>query len=145
MASFNSTVDGMGFEEMNQPEIQLSNIMIAGSIVAGELGSFAGNLYGASINNGDGTLRSNLLGSATSQTWGGVIQTGSFSTNAGSIGFIKLGMPFPIASTGYYAVATATGSATGIEKSYISGVRHTSGVNFIGAANLRYDFIAVGV
>jgi hypothetical protein len=143
MASTNSTIDGMGFEEMNQLGIQEANIMIAGSVVAGELGSFAGDLYGDNIYGTDGALKSALLGSATTNVWGGFIQAGSFETTTGSKGFIAFGTPYSSA-TSYYVNATATGSATGFEESYISGTRNISGVNFVGAAELRYDWIAVG-
>ena len=56
MASTNSTVDGMGFEEMNQPGSQTANVWLTGSLVtqagiqtAGDI-SGAGNTYTTNVN-----------------------------------------------------------------------------------------------
>lgn len=168
MASTNSTIDGMGFEEINQAGDMPANMWITGSVIAdsfvsgttvyGTTGNFvtANATTGSiatlrntnivnvgSISDSDGRHRSSLLGSATSNVWGGFMQAGSFTTSAGSIGFIKLGTPYTSA-TSYYVNATATGSATGFGLSYVSGTRHISGVNFVGAAALRYDWVAIG-
>lgn len=172
MASFNSTIDGMGFEEVNQAS---STEIISGTNIYGTTGSFVTtkittanvvtgnittvvattgsavttrntniNFIGSCTDTNTGRLKSNLIGSATTKVYGAYIQAGSFDTTAGSLGFINFGTPYTSA-TSYYVNAIPTGSITGYEKSYISGVRHISGVNFVGAAALRYDYIAVGI
>jgi hypothetical protein len=145
MASWNSTVDGLGFEEVNQSG---QTEIISGTNVYGTTGSFVNlnttNIKSSNIEDTNGELRSNLIGSATTNVYGGFIQTGSLLTSAGSQGFIKLGTPYTSA-TSWYAVVSPCGSATGFEKWYLSGLRNASGVNFVGAASLRYDFIAVGL
>lgn len=146
MASNVSTVDGMGFEEVNQSSYT--------DMVSGASGYFtnlnvtaisAGNVSTiGSFVEGSKRLQSTLLGSATTNVWGGFIQAGSLLTNSGSLGFVKFGTPYTSASS-YYITAAPCGSAPGFEKWYISGVRHISGVNFIGAASTRYDWIAAGI
>ena len=157
MASNVSTIDGLGFEEVNQAS---STEIISGTNVYGTTGSFGtvkvttGNiatvntttLSGTTIRvGGEGTLHSVQLGSATTQLYTGLVKAGSLNTSAGSVGFIKLGTAFAGGATGWYASITSTGSYTGFDQSYISGTRHTSGVNVVGAASTRYDWIAVGI
>lgn len=151
MASLNSTVDGMGFEEVNQ---ESSTDLISGANVYGTTGSFTNtrittaNIATAnitSLSDANGALVSNIIGSATVQTYGGYIQAGSLLTSAGSVGFVKFGKPFTSA-TSYYVTTTPCGSSAGtFWPGYTSGLKHASGVNFVGAANLRYDFVAVGI
>lgn len=134
MASNVSTVDGMGFEEVNQSSYT--------DMISGLSGCFTLlNTTTAYLDNKE--LKSTLLGSETTNIWGGFIQAGSLLTSAGSVGFVKFGTPYTSA-TSYYVVATSCGSVASYEKSYISGARNASGVNFVGAASARYDWIAVG-
>ncbi len=157
MASNVSTVDGMGFEEVNQSSftetisgtnIYASNSVTTEGVLAGSfLGNFAAitDIYGTgSIIDNRGRLRSSLLGSATTNVWGAFIQAGSLLTTTGNVGFVKFGTPFSSA-TSYYVTASPCGSATSFENWYISGTRNASGVNFVGAASLRYDWQAVGL
>lgn len=161
MASNVSTVDGMGFEEVNQLSFtdmvsgtsgcfmtidadaaDITNIATAGILASAIIG---GNISAVgSVVDNKGRLQSSLLGSATTNVWGAYAQVGSLSTNTGSQGFIKFGTPYS-SSTSYYVVTTACGSATGFEQSYISGLRNASGANFVGAASLRYDWVAFGI
>ena len=150
MTSMNGTVDGMGFEEVNQAT---STEIVSGTNVYGTTGSFVTakittvnttTVNASTVTNSEGTLKSSLLGSATTKVYGAFIQAGSFDTSAGSVGFVKFGVPYSSA-TSYYVNATPTGSITGYEESYVSGTRNASGVNFVGAAALRYDWIAVGL
>jgi hypothetical protein len=151
MVSNVSTADGLGFEEVNQAT---DTDLVSGANIYGTTGSFvnarittANIATGTftSLNDTNGALKSNILGSATSLTYGGYVQAGSILTTTGSIGFIKFGVPFTSA-TSYYVTATPCGSSAGtFWAGYTSGLKHASGVNFVGAANLRYDFVAVGI
>lgn len=169
MTGTNATVDGMGFEEVEQLVTNTSyalssyfsgaqarfdtvNSVITNADTIGTGGmSFttyiSGNnirLTGSYIDANTGRLRSVLLGSATTNVWGGFIQAGSFTTDAGSQGFVKFGTPYS-SSSSYYVTVTPCGSSTTFEQSYISGTRNASGINFVGAASLRYDWLATGI
>ena len=167
MASTNSTIDGMGFEEMGQVGSQTPSTWIAGSFTA-ELGItthknlFAtGSVYGtdAIVTKIDATIGSltNLRVTTPTTTQGvlysvqvgspvsysGIVKTGSLITSAGSQGFVKFGTSFASAN-GWYVNLSPCGSIAGYEESYLSGLRHASGINMVGAADLRYDWIAIG-
>lgn len=148
--------DGLGGEEITTSGTTIQDLVqpyFTGSITTESQISGA-NLYitdvisgaaiaGESLQNASGVLTSTLVGSATTNTWGAFVQTGSFDTGVGSTGFLKLGTPF--ATAAWSATVTSTGSIAGYEESYTSGVKNASGVNFVGAASLRYDFIAAGL
>ena len=101
---------------------------------------------GSAIVDGEGRIRSTVIGSATAQVFGGVLQTGSVVTSAGSLAFIAFGQPMP--NTNYYVVASTTnpaaGDGTGSTCPAVSGTRSTSGVSLIGAASSRYAWMAIG-
>lgn len=155
-----SLVDGLGGEEIGQTGSQPSDIWVTGSIITEShvfaTGSIitAGNISGAgdiwatsgvfsNVGDVNGEVNSILLGSTTANVWGGVLQVGSFDTSAGSVGFVTLGTPF--SSAAYYVVVTPAESGAGYEEGYISGVKHVSGVNFVGGESSRYDWMAVGL
>jgi len=145
-------VDGLGGEELApsgvQPNIYFHPYFVGSITSEKEIVSLTSVnspvISGTTIVNGQGALRSILLGSATTNTFGGFVQAGSFTTTAGSQGTIVFGTPYTSA-TSYYVTTTSCGSATGFDKSYISGTRNASGCNFVGAASLRYDWIAAGI
>lgn len=169
MASTNSTVDGMGFEEIGQVGSQPTNIWIAGSIYANQIysaGSLVGlvNVYSPvgnittinsnagsitslramSVYSTQGQLYSTQIGSPV--TYGAVVKAGNVTTSAGSLGFITFGNSF---STATYYVSVCPGSAdfgATVAGSgwYTSGIRHKSGCWLVGAPSLGYDYIAVG-
>ena len=117
---------------------------ISGPLIFGTTGSYNSIRTAGSVIDTQGRFISVLIGSATTNVWSGFIQTGSLTTSAGSVGFIKLGTSFAGGSN-FYAVITPCGSEQGYTESYISGVKHTSGVNIIGGPSLRYDWIAIGI
>ena len=170
MASTNSTVDGMGFEEINQVQQQASNLWLTGSVrvnlAIGSTGSFVNgfvdtlttvtstaattNATTGSLTNirvttpttTEGILRSVQAGSPVA--YGGFVKAGSLETSAGSVGFVQFGTSFA-SKDGWYVNLTPCGSEQGISDWYLSGLRHASGINMVGAPALRYDWIAVGI
>jgi len=169
MASTNSTVDGMGFEEINQTGSQTANIWIAGSIKA-EIQVEAGSLIASDIRS-DGTFTSPAAvistGSITSLrstniyntqgqlypsqvgspvAYSAVVKAGNITTSAGSSGFIKFGNQF--STTAYYVSVTPGSLVDSVSAGsgyYVSGARHKSGCWLIGGPSITYDYIAVGV
>ena len=159
-------VDGLGFEEVNQAVT--STETISGTNVYGISGTFArdtitvadivtanitttsgGNIRGTNIitpgsfTDSLGKLQSVSLGSATTTVYGGIIQTGSGVTSAGSIGYVKLGVPTSTA-TYYVGLTPRTFTAgAGSVVPFTSGTYSTSGVSFIGAAAANYDWIVI--
>ena len=142
-------IDGLGGEEIGQAGSQVSQIWITGSIVSDDAikgvnisGTTA--VRGANVINAEGELQSVLLGSATTSVYGGIIQVGSGATSAGSIGYVKLGVP-TASATFYTQLTQRTFSADGGSVApFTSGTYSTSGVSFVGAASTSYDWIVVG-
>ena len=141
VGSVTSASDITSLTAMNAPIF--SGTTVYGTMISGP------TIYGTTVSgtvfiNRSGILHSTQIGSATIQLYGGIIKAGSASTDGGSQGFIKLGTAFAGGSN-FYAIITPCGSEQGYTESYISGVRHTSGVNFVGGPTLRYNWIAVGI
>lgn len=136
MASTNSTVDGMGFEEMGQVGSQPYNTWIAGSMTAdGGLHTGKGEIYSTSIQNAGPVYAQRIrAGSVITDNNGeGVIlfaSNGSFSTPNYFITF----------TANQYSIPGASGLNVGA-----SGTRRASGLEILGPSGTVFDWIAVGI
>ena len=161
MASMNSTIDGLGFEEMGQPGSQVADIWVTGSIVTETYVSgpilyatvISGlNVSAGSITDHRGLIRPVEIENAT------VLQ--GYKVKAGSVligpeyasGLVNFATPF--ADANYFM----TMSARTLTNPYLyqvtdfsglvimpSGTRRASGCWIYGGSNTVVDWIAVGL
>jgi hypothetical protein len=99
-----------------------------------------GSVVGGRINDGNGALFSNNVGSPAS--YSAKVQAGVVTTAGGSGGTIEFGTQF--ASTAYHVAFSVSGAASAILPT-VSGAKNVSGCEVIGAASTTYDYIAAGV
>ena len=146
-------VDGLGAEEVNQAQIQPSQIFVTGSIYT--TSNISGvNIYattslqsanvvgtvvsGATIRSTLGIVQSTNIGSA----YGAIIQTGSVTASAGSVGTIVFDRTF--ADT-HYALVIGDYAAVGSNAYLYAGSKHLSGCEIVGEASATYDYVAIGL
>ena len=135
MASTNSTVDGMGFEEIGQVGSQPTNLWIAGSFTDG-----SGKLQSTSIDN-------------TATLYGYKIKTGSVLTGnstpaSGIITFVDSFsnndwfMQLTVADMSGMYRSNAAGSFV---SPLVSGARHASGCWIVAGSATVVDWMAIGI
>lgn len=122
--------DGLGGEEL-----QVSGLQTGGTNISPY---FTGSITAGSVMDFNGKLQSVSLGSPGKM--GALIQAGSLGTAAGSSGFIAFRTNFGDTE---YSVALTPWSGTSTQ-AFTSGVQNVSGVNVVGEASGRYQYIAVG-
>lgn len=127
-----SLSDGLGGEELQVSGTQAGGTNINPYIT----GSFSAASGFADDN---GKIKSVSAGSPGA--FGALVQAGSVGTSAASGGFIALRQDF--ASSQYYIVMTPWSGTT--VQAYGSGIQSTSGVNIVGGASGKYNWIAVGL
>ena len=175
MASNVSTVDGMGFEEVNQPtytemisgnNIYGVNLWVSarGEInqISGATGSFGAMNITTDLNVGDAldcrTLQvdNNRIYSTSIQNatelFGYKVKAGSVAMGndiSGLIAFVSAGS---FSTANYFIVAGAAEygapqwSRTGSQSSYgVSGLKRASGCWIVGGSDTVVDWIAVGI
>ena len=151
MASTNSTVDGMGFEEMNQPGSQTANIWLSGSITAEGNIKATGSMVGSAFNDNKGRLHSVGLDQGASAAYGYRVQAGSTQTANSNSGLVVFSTPFAnkdwvmtisVAnmSNPYKAIADGSGATP-----MVSGARRASGCWLVAGSQTKLDWIAVGI
>jgi len=161
MASTNSTVDGMGFEEINQVGNMPANMWITGSVTAdagiqtggnisgaGEI--YGDNIWGTSVNDSDGVLRSVSIENAT-ELFDQRVKAGSIMMGNSWSGLVAFKTPFTTANyfltcsartygAPQWNVAGSQGAGYGT-----SGTRRASGCWIVGGSATAVDWIAVGI
>jgi hypothetical protein len=152
MASNVSTIDGLGFEEVNQEN---NTELISGTNIYGSVGSFTNinvttifgnvisgtNIASNTIKNASGLIYSTSLNSL----FGARVQAGSCITTSAGLGSAIFATAF---SNTNYAVNCMMGSAiiANLGSTYgISGLKSLSGCTFWGPASMPTDWIAVGL
>lgn len=165
MTGTNSTVDGMGFDEVNQlvtsTEVVSGGTILGNTITGATIGgtNIAGTtVSGVTLSGGNTRLRNcvvtgsymNLNGTlqvvelGSPVVYGATVKAGSVLTTAGSLGFITFGTSFSN-STWYCTLMPGSNITTPGSAIYISGLRHASGAYFVGEPSMKYDWIAVGI
>lgn len=167
MASTNSTVDGMGFEEMNQTGSQTANVWLSGSITTQEGIQTAGDISGAgalsigavtasqlksigSVVDANGAVLGTSIENA-SELYGYRVKAGSLTMGNSVSGLVNFKTPFTTAT--YFLVAGAREygapqwSRTGSQGlGYgISGTMRASGCWLVGGSATEVNWIAVGI
>ena len=165
MASTNSTVDGMGFEELGQVGSQPTNLWIAGSITAENqisvLTVYGTTISGVSINGVHisggsftdpyGRIRSVGIDNATAlygyRIQAGSVKTGNdasglvhFKTNFANAHWFMTVTPSTLTNPYLYQVTDLSGLVP-----CVSGIRRASGCWIYGGSLTVYDWIAVGL
>ncbi len=155
MASFNSTVDGMGFEEVNQPvtstEIISGTMVYAGSRVTAPMisGTYLAAEYtvytldvdaSRDVTNAEGELQSVSIGSGIA-VYGAITQAGS-----GVLSSNEEWITFPVAYAGVPSVVVSNRSDldAGLHVSngsLVAGSFHVLGTN----ATDIFSWVAVGI
>jgi len=175
MASTNSTVDGMGFEEMNQVGSQAANIWIAGSmyaeqhirsakyfttpgsvyaedaILSGDLtatNATIGNVKATgSVVDANGTLNSVAIQNAA-EVFGYRVVAGSVTTDDAGEGVVLFPSAGSFSSPNYFITFTANQyTIPGASGLNVgaSGTRRASGLEILGPSGTTFDWIAVGI
>ena len=156
MASNNSTVDGMGFEEVNQAGSSTAlvsaqqgyftgSVVVDSHIIAGgEM--YTTNLYldtisaTSTISNGDGDLNSVSIGSGTA-VYGAKIQAGS-----GALASNTAWITFPNSYNGIPAVFTQNNTALDSELLISAGSLNAGSFSLTGTnASDKFNWMAVGI
>lgn len=152
-----STVDGMGFDRVNQDvtdtEIISGTMVYAGSrvtspIISGTYVCASETVYtedvdaSRDITNAEGELQSVVIGSTTTQVYGGIINVGSGTLGAGSNLAVKFGVTYtspPHVFVSYLNEPPSIGAITG------SDVK-TTGFEALGdTASKKFNWMAAGV
>lgn len=172
MASNVSTVDGMGFEEVNQESYTeiISGTNVYGHDVYGESGSFGivsgaefrvttiigttanyTTISGTNIVNENGKLQSVSIDNAT-QLFGYRIKAGSVLMGDSISGLISFPSAGSFSTINYFLALTPSSygvpqwSRTGSQAIYcVSGAKRASGCWIVGGSATVVDWIAVGV
>jgi len=165
MASNVSTVDGMGFEEVNQSVSGTTNIVygthisgidviaqeISGTNVYADTNVVADRLYGdefisgllikgSTINNDDGTLKSVSIGSGTA-VYGASVQGGS-----GVLASNDAWIVFPTAYTGIPTVTTQNRDDLDADLHLVNGSITIGSFYVLGTnASDNFSWMAVGI
>lgn len=157
MASHNSTVDGMGFEEVNQPVTSTEMIsgtmvyagslmtapMISGAYLAAENVVYTTDVEATGdITNAEGELQSVAIGSTTTQIYGGIVNAGSGTLGAGSNLAVKFGITYtsvPHVVVSYLNEPPSVGVITGSDVT-------TTGFEALGdTASKKFNWVSIGV
>ena len=157
MASLNSTVDGMGFEEVNQSSYteMISGNNLYGNNVwisnMGEINIVSGATFsGGAFREGDrGVLHSTSIENAT-ELFGQRVKAGSILMGNDASGLINFKTPFTgsnwfiaLTPTTYGAPQWSRTGSTGVYA--VSGLKRTSGCWIVGGSKTVVDWIAVGI
>lgn len=148
-----SLYDGLGGEELQISGLQVGGVSISpfivGSLTATSqisgLNVFAaGSLTAGRHTDANGALFSANVGSPPS--YGAIVQAGSVETGAGSTATILFGREF----AGSIWFISVTPGSNGLGRGAGSVVPHLttvtrSGANIIGAASVKYDWVAIGL
>lgn len=125
---------GLRQGELKAEQLDLTGSLFGGVIITATSGNFT------RVTDVNGVLFSVSAGSPGA--FGAIVQAGSLGTDAGSAGFLALRQAF--AGAGYFISLTASSGTSTF--AFASGVKNaTSGVNVVGGASGRYDWIAVGI
>ena len=150
------TVDGLGFEEVDQAVT--STAIISGTNIYGATSISGASIRGGnistagSVTDSNGMLQSVSLGSPGG--FGVIVQAGSFVTTAGSTAAVAFRRNFSTAD-GYVfyawpqsglvtAIMANIGSLNVMNSGTANKGKNTSGVNVVGAASFTYDYFAIG-
>ena len=156
MASNNSTIDGMGFEEVNQAGSSTALVsaqqgQFTGSIVVEEKIIAGGDIYGqdlwvdhiissSTVVDDNGQLQSVSIGSGT-PAYGAKIQAGS-SVLASNTAWVV----FPVAYTGKPTVFTQNTTALDSELLISAGSLNAGSFSLTGTnASDKFNWMAVGI
>ncbi len=169
MAALNSTVDGMGFEEVNQSSytemISGNNLygqnlwistmgeinQISGASISGGEARITTNLnVGGTITDGNGQLYGTCIENAA-EIFGQRVKAGSIVMGNDVSGLINFKTPFTgsnwfisLTPTTYGAPQWSRTGSQGLAYG-VSGLKRTSGCWIVGGSKTVVDWIAVGI